>query len=299
MDRLITPEQLKHPKIGQIHFAHAGSGKKADAYLDAKYHAQSHGTYAVAVNHPGGGRVLPHPLVRKRINEDYESAAAHEVVGAMRLLRNQGVEAIVFLARSAGVSAELAAAKAMQKPEFLNEDLPPIVGIYGAESVAWDARSVKQGHQDYNQYNNYQTMLLRKDAQLPENERKYVHPIAPGLPPLASAVRMARIVPYMVFDKYHNADHWASDDASQIYAPYVARMMPDTMLQLDFAEISMGATQSSIQESKKLLEGDRFRRDEAPLHVTTVEGTVHSSFDLRSFFSERMTPVVQWAIEQV
>lgn len=299
MDRLITPETLKHPKIGQIHFAQVGAGKKSDTRLDAESHANHFSTYAVAVNHPGGGKFIPNPKLRDLIHIDYETAAANEVVGAMRLLRDNGVEAIVFAARSAGVSAELAAAKALQAPRYLEEDLPPILGVYGAEPVAWQKRTVQDGAKDYESYNQRQKTAMDADALLEPALQQYVHPEHHGLGFRDSIVRAVRIGGYFLNDRYHTAEIMASDDSARIYAPYIALMMPDTALQIDFAEQSLGASQETIEKSKQLLEGERFGMGEAPLSINRVEGTWHTSFDRRSFFAERMAPVVQWAIQQV
>lgn len=299
MDRLIAPETLKHPKIGQIHFAQVGAGKKSDTHLDAESHANHFSTYAVAVNHPGGGKFLPNPKLKDLIQYDYETAAANEVVGAMKLLRDKGVEAIVFAARSAGVSAELAAAKALQSPRYYDDDLPPIVGIYGAEPVAWQKRTVQAGAKEYEAYNREQKAAMEADAILDPSQQKFVHPEHHGLGRWDSLVRAVRIGGYFINDRYHTADIMASDYSARIYAPYIALMMPDTALKVDFAAQSLGASQQTIQQSKQRLENERFIIGEAPLSINIVENTWHTSFARRSFFAERMTSVMQWALEKV
>jgi hypothetical protein len=149
--------------------------------------------------------------------------------------------------------------------------------------VGCEELPLKEGKKRYSDY-------LKQQKKLVANESvQLVRPLPPGLPLFPFIGRLLSIPPAMFYDKFHNQRLFASNAALQ-YAAYIAENMSQIDTTLEFAEHSMVATPEVYE--RDILPITNLRGDGAPFKVKQPKGTVHASFDNRSYMHDVIMPTV-------
>lgn len=277
-----------------VYWPPAGSSVNQDGGLDARYLAEALELPVLAADHPGGGRATYDPLLAKHISDDYLNVVAEPTEEALANLGGLGISQAIMTGRSAGGLTALAATIAADRLGSQTTQ-PRVTGVYAAEPIAWqtrpgddDASRVSQGRKDFAAYTEKQARMLETDLEL-------VHPEAHGLKGADAFMRMARIVLYAPTDRMHNQRLWATDAASR-YAHRIASGLLDVTVQIDIAGFSMTTSDDFYALSQPQIMAERQVQDaiaEDTFDISKVEHTVHSSFDKRSFFAERLKLLVE------
>lgn len=292
-------------KAAIMYWNQGGATVNQDAGLDAAYLARELDTAVLAIDRPGTGIYTVDADITQAITTNYMEAIANPTHMGLKWLGGVGITRIVQSGRSAGGLGAVASTLAAEKLQAEDPTLPKVIGVYGADTLAWQSRTgstdqerIKNGTQDHLDYDKMQKQLLELDKRSPEKERKFVHPEKPGLSFLKSLERFAKIGVYFKPDSAHNGAMWATDIGYQ-YALVIAREHPHIAAQFDFAELSKVTDTDTFSETFRTLYWGRYEHsvvdhtpEPAPFSTLKVPGTLHASFDKRSFFLSRLKPFI-------
>ncbi len=278
--------QIKEPllrsvideRLGMIVFNHAGSSAHEDTGRDAQILADHFSLQVLAVDRPGSA-CWPSRSLATELYKDYVNALTDMGKRLDHEADQRNFNRIIIAGRSAGGLGALALA--------CTEQLSSVSYIYAAEPVGWSTISISDGQTHFRNYLKIQKQLLADDHE------ELVHPEPTDLQGAAKLQRLLKIPVLFWIDQLHNQAVWSQPIAYEC-ATKVASELTELDTTIAFAAHSLVASQGIIDTQKDRL--PRLRKDGQPFVVEQIHGTVHASFDRRSFFAQQLSPVVSRAL---
>lgn len=262
-------------------FNQVGATNTQDLGRDAQYLADHTGMHVLGVDRPGTAGFIPNKGLAERMATPDGYVNEMSKIGKQidRRLDDLGITRAVAAGRSAGGLAVLSLAS--------SETVGALGHVFAAEPVGVQKRTVADGLKHFTDYGKLQKEMLATDSQ-----NLLIKPDKPGLGPLDAFGRLISLVPAFAYDKYHNSEPWASD-AGLRYMADLALNSPDIDVRVEFAQTSLATSVENYNNQIAPIAG--LRTSGAPFSIVTTPDTVHSSYDKRAYFLERLAPTIERA----
>lgn len=260
--------------LGIVLFNHAGSTVSQDTGRDARFLAKYFQVPVIGVDRPYSGYRIASKFVQNKLGRDYAGALAPLQSPIRQLCVSNDIRRLVFAGRSAGGTAAVVSAAAMEL-RGIN-----LAGVYTAEMAGCGIagnNSPESRAAARKSYRDYLDLQKQHQAENPA----LVKPEKPGLHAFAAARRATSILLAYPNDLYNHDQMWGSRVAIEA-TELLSETKPDTDVRIDFARDSAVASQQTIDILRTI---DR-------IAVEQPRNTTHASFDNRRYFAERLSLIV-------
>jgi hypothetical protein len=284
----ITPAgHLASEKVGIVSLNQMGATTRQDAGRDAQILADRFGLLTLAVDRPGSTGWF-NPFLKKQITTDYIGAMNNLAKDIAHEAYQEGLEGLILTGRSAGALGAMG---------LILTDQMPSIALYSVESAGMnDVPTWTGGIRLKSRYDKESAGLLEGD------ELRVLPPKQPDVKgKIANARRGISMVAHTAVDQYHNYRLWGTMVGLD-FAQRIASGYPRCDTTLELASLSYAGYESGPDRYEHVVSALQYiatQRDPngAPFIVGTVDGTTHSSYDNIPFFTDRLVPTVQRAIQ--
>lgn len=219
--------------------------------------------------------------LQNKLGRNYPGSFAAQQDIVSEICAAHGIRRIITAGRSGGGLGAMAFSA-----DYTSRNIS-IAGVYAAEmagcGIAGENTPAERKHakRAYFAYRDRQKELHEQNPSITRGTPQ-------NLGPLGTLSRLASMGICNFNDFYNNDQVWGSSIGIDC-AETVARELPDTYLQLDFASISAVASQDTIDNLANRLSAERpCGPTTAGIRVEQLYNTTHASFDNRDLFAHRL-----------